>query len=147
MIEQIKEQKHIQSILKIKDDHIKKQLLEPRECSLTEWVQFLSSMVTAREDLIRVYGVLENDDLKYYMIAMNAVYPPISREMVIIYQNFYGAEDKETNSLLSSAIDLVNTWGKEVGAKRIHSFTHYPRVMTRFGFVVEKGSSIYREIK
>jgi hypothetical protein len=144
-IQRITDAKSIISILKIEDNHIQKQLLTPRNCTMLEWVQFLQSSIV-NERMIGIWGIIEDNNLINYIVAMNAVFPPIGKEILLVYQNFFGSIDEKGNHLGTLALEKVKEWGKLLGAEAIHTFTLYPRVMTRFGFVEEKGSSVYLKL-
>jgi hypothetical protein len=145
MIERIKDQKLIISILGVKDDMIKKQLLDPRNCTMAEWVQFLQAHIE-KGNFIGVWGIVKDEKLVNYMVALNSVYPPLGREVWLVYQNFFGLKDEDGNHLGSLALEQVKEWAVSLGAIKIHTFTEYPRIMSRFGFVEEKGRSVYLEL-
>lgn len=142
MIEKILDPKLIVSILQVPDDRIQYQLYEPRNCTQIEWVQFLQTNI-ANEKMIGVWGIIKEKKLIHYIVAFNAVYPPLGREILLVYQNFFGVTDEDGTHLGKQALELIKDWGRELGAIKIHTFTEYPRVMSKFGFVEEKGSSVY----
>lgn len=132
-IVRITEQKHIASILGLHDERLEKQVLHMRNISKADWVQFLSSMIT-KPNLIAIWGVLENDKIKHYLVALNAVMPPLAKEVFFLYQNFFGNKDSKGQPYHFQMLELVKQWGLEIGAESLCLTTAYPKVMSRFGF-------------
>ena len=139
-IVRITERRHIVSILAIEDERLDAQVLHLRNISKVEWVQWLESMIS-KENLIGMWGILENDKIRYYIVAMNAVMPPISKAIMLLYQNFFGAKDSNGNNY-GRVLDYIKKWGIELGANEICAFTRYPRIMSRFGFKKENHTSV-----
>lgn len=141
----ITDRKLIVTIAQLKDERLKKQVLEPRNCTLIEWVQFLETHIQ-RPNFLKIWGTVKDGMLKRYFVALNAVYPPLGREVVLLYQNYFGDINESGSHIGAQILEEVKKWGQELGAKKIHTFTKYPRVMSKFGFVEEKGSSVYIEL-
>ena len=126
----------VASILGIHDDRIDAQVLSNREMTKAEWVQFLERNVQ-NENYMRIWGTIEGNRVVHYLVASNVVIPPLAREVALLYSNFYGAKDESGQEYAPRALELVKEWGRGLGAKRIHTYTAYPNVMSRFGFVRE----------
>lgn len=145
-IERINSKELVATILAIDDSRLDKYVLKPRGCTKAEYVQGLTRQIV-REHFMRIWGVVEDEKVKYYMVAFNAVAPPFSREMYIWYQNFYGLKDENGNHLGEMAEEKVMEWARECGAFRVNTFTNKPKVMSMFGYQVEKGFSVYKNVK
>jgi len=141
-VERITEEKLIISILKVPDERLKKQVLDFLQCSLVEWAQFLQQFVKD-EKAMGIWGTVVDDKLKYYIVAMNSVLPPISRGVILLYQNYFAVKDDDGSQLGLKAFEMVKEWARSIGATKLTTFTQYPRIMSRFGFLQEKGSSVY----
>lgn len=144
-IVRITERKHIASILAIEDERLTPQVLYLRDITKAEWVQWLENIIT-REDHIRMWGVLKDNKLVYYLVAINAMMPPISREVLLLYSNFYGSKSDAGEEYNLMALEKVKEWAKELGALRIQTFTQYPRVMSKFGFQKEDAVSVVLQV-
>lgn len=155
-IREISEPAEIVSILALADDKLEKQVLKKVECTKAEWVQWLENMLK-RRDFMRIWGVVEDKKVQAYLVAVNAVAPPISRSVMILYQNFFGLKDGKETSLkfkkeeaektyLMKIWPMLEKWGQELGARQCQISTHVPRINSAFGFVAEKGVSMSKPI-
>lgn len=140
-IVRITERKHVASILAIEDERLAPQVLYLRDITKAEWVQWLENMVP-RDDVLRMWGVLENNKLVYYLVAINGMMPPLAYEVLLLYSTFYGAKNTAGDKYNIQVLEKVKEWGRELGAKRIQTFTQYPRVMSKFGFIKEDAVSV-----
>jgi len=102
-----------------------------------EWVQYLQNQMT-KEGWACMWGLVENGRIKRYIVAVNAVSPPISRAVLILYQNFF--KDHE-NGL--RALEEIKAWARTKGADRVAIHTLYPRINAQFGFMKEPGENMY----
>jgi len=102
-----------------------------------EWVQYLQNQMH-KEGWACMYGLIENGRVKKYMVAVNAVSPPISRAVLILYQNFF--KDHENGKI---ALEKIKTWARQKGAQKIAIHTLYPRINKEFGFIKEPGENMY----
>ena len=132
----IEDPKLIPTILKLNDVRLDKQVLEPVQCTKAEWIQWLISILT-KKDFAGIWALVIDNNIHRYIVALNAVAPPISRSVMLMYQNFF-AHPKGPE-----AFEKVKEWAMFLGAKRLAAITSYPRVMSRFGFIKEKGCSVY----
>ncbi len=139
-IVRITERKLIASILGIQDKRLEEQVLTIRGMNKAEWVQFLENYIE-HQDRIAVWGIVEDSKIKYYLVALNSIAPPISNEVALLYQNFFGAKDSDGKDY-RRVLDCVREWAKGLGARQIYAFTKYPRVMSRFGFKVDAGVGV-----
>lgn len=135
-IQRIIDQKTIATIFGIHDERLEDQV----SMSRAEWTQFLINS-TRREEFIGIWGLVKDNKVQRYMVAVNAVNPPISRSVLILYQNFF-----EDNDNGIAALEEVKAWARAKGAEKLAIQTLYPRVNARFGFQKEKGESMYLEI-
>lgn len=143
----VESEKDLVSILSLDDPMLAKQALENLDCTKAEWVQFILNFFRLGKDIFRVYAAFDNKKISAYMIAMNCMYPPISRSFMIIYQNFFGMKDNDGNLVLKRVLDKVVEWSKDNGAKKIVIQTEYPHINSRImGFKEEKGTPMILEI-
>lgn len=136
-IERILTKEEAASILEIEDIHLTEQV----PCSKAEWVQWLVENVE-RQDFIGIWGIKEGKKVKAYLIALNGVFPPISRSVYIFYQSFYEKAKQYADEVMSE----LKAWAKSCGASKITIYTKYPRVNSLFGFKPEKGVSMVMEL-
>jgi len=135
MIKRITTRAEVASILGLPDSRLTEQI----PCEKAEWVQWLEGQIE-KPEFLRIWGTVEDDKVTNYMVALNAVMPPISRSVLILYQSFYS----ETEGALE-ALAEVEKWAKELGATNLAIQTKYPRVNSQFGFV-EEGYSMVMKI-
>lgn len=141
IIDQVTEEQEITSILKLDDPRLNKQVLSRLQCTKAEWVQWIVRF-TRTPEFMRLWAVKDGKDIKAYMIAVNTVFPPISRSVNIVYQSFFGMKDEDGVLVGIKAIEKVKEWTKELGATNISIFTDKPHINAQFGFEVEKGVSM-----
>ena len=145
-IEQITDKKLVSTILALEDKGLEKYILKPTGCTKAEYVQYLERKLPLG-DVFRMWGVVENEKIKYYMAVFNCVEPPMSRSVMLFYQNFYGVRDENGDHLGTKAEEFVMEWARELGALVITTFTNKPRVMSLFGYEVEKGVVVFKKIE
>lgn len=136
------------SILSIDDERLESQVLNKVGCTKTEWVQWIVSNLEKNDGhFLRLWAAKdESGKVKAYIIAVNAVAPPISRSVFILYQNFFGMKDDEGVHYGPEVLLNVEKWAKELGAKNISIQTDYPRINSKFGFEPESGVSMVKRI-
>ena len=145
IVEQITDVEELTSILKLPDPMLDKQALSKLKCSKAEWVQWIIQY-TRNPNFMRVYAVKEGKDIKAYMIAVNAIAPPISRCFLIVYQCFFGMKDEDEQFVGQFAIDEIAKWTLENGSDEINIFTDKPHINEKFGFKTERGVSMVLEL-
>jgi len=146
-IERIEKQGEATTILSIDDPKLADQVLNRVECSKVEWVQWIVSHLTLDDGRhMRLWAVKEDNKIKAYMIAMNAVQPPLSRSIFILYQNFFGMTDEEGEPYHRKLLEKVKQWAKECGARKLCIQTDYPHINSRLDFV-EEGHTMVLELK
>ena len=145
IVERIMEEEEITSILKLEDPRLEKQVLSRLQCTQAEWVQWIV-MYTRQPDFMGLWAVKEGKDIKAYMIAVNAVAPPISRSVSIVYQSFFGMKDADGDLVALQAVEQIKEWAKEKGALNISIFTDKPRINALYGFEAEKGVSMVMKL-
>jgi len=138
IVERITEPKEATSILKLEDPRLEKQVLQKLNCSKAEWVQFIVSYIS-KIDFLGLWAVKENENIKAYMIAVNAIAPPISRSILILYQSFFGMKDEDGELIGLQALNAIKEWAKEKGAISLTICTDKPRINSQFGFEKEDG--------
>ena len=136
VVKRITEQSKVATIYYLHKERSDTRLESQIEGEVTEWIQWLVEMVQ-RQDYLGIWGVMDEDGyrIKDYMVAVNAVYPPISRSVMILYQSFF----KDTESGVE-ALTEIKKWAEEKGANKIVIQTDYPRVNSKFGFVKSRGT-------
>lgn len=133
------------SILAIDDPLLKEQVLDRVGCSKAEWVQWIvSHLMRGDGKILRLWAIEEGGKIRAYMVAMNAVNPPLSRAIYILYQNFFGMTDDEGEPYHKELLQIVKEWAKECGATRLAIQTDYPRVNSRLGFIEEGHSMVLK---
>lgn len=80
-------------------------------CDKGEWVQWLMGQV--ENPNIFIAGDV-GDEIKSYIVACNAVMPPVSNSICIVM--FYSSGDIESNMEL---VKLLNKWSREKGAREV----------------------------
>jgi len=138
IVERIVEPKEATSILKLEDPRLEKQVLQKLNCSKAEWVQFIVSYIS-NQNFLGLWAIKENEDIKAYMIAVNAIAPPISRSVLILYQTFFGMKDEDGELVGMQALNAIKEWAREKGAINISIITDKPRINSQFGFEKEDG--------
>lgn len=131
-VKRITDAEILTSILKIDDPGLHKNVLDPLKCSEAEWNQGLIMMVEA--DIMRVYGVIEGDHIKGYVIAVNCFAPPFSRHVGIGYLYL---EDNLINAYGDEILSQVKSWADEIGVKQLRLACEsegLARLYARFGF-------------
>lgn len=141
IVERIVEPKEATSILKLEDPRLEKQVLQKLNCSKAEWVQFIVSYIS-NQNFLGLWAIKENEDIKAYMIAVNAIAPPISRSVLILYQTFFGMKDEDGELVGMQALNAIKEWAREKGAINISIITDKPRINSQFGFEKEDGISM-----
>lgn len=101
----------IAGIMQLEDDV----LTEVFPCELGEWVQFLVQNV-ANPNFFMM-GVTEEDKLLGYFIAINAIAPPVSNCISVLYSKTAGMENNK------AVLDALIAWAKEKGAVSIDFVT------------------------
>ncbi len=139
-IQRITEPKEATSILSLDDPRLNDQVLSRVECSKAEWVQWIVSHLAG--NFIRLWAIKDGMKIKAYMVAVNAVNPPLSRSVIILYQNFFGMTDDEGEPYHKELLKKVMEWAISCGARRLAIQTDYPRVNSRLGFVEEGHSMV-----
>ena len=146
-VERIENEAEVVSILSLDDPRLQKQVLDNLECTKAEWVQGIVSMMKLNNgNFLRVYASKEKGKIKAYMIAVNAIMPPLSRYFTIVYQNFFDMENDNGELIGREALDMVIDWAKSEGAKKIVIQTEYPRIMSQFEFKPEKGTPMVLDL-
>ena len=135
MIKRITTRAEVASILGLPDSRLTEQI----PCEKAEWVQWLEGQIE-KPKFLRIWGTVEEDKVTNYMVALNAVMPPISRSVLILYQSFYSktAEGVEV-------LGEIKKWKEELGGIDIAIQTKYPRVNSQFGFVQEGYLMVLKE--
>ena len=147
-VKKITSVEEIISILSLKDERLEKQVLQRLECTKAEWVQWIVKMLTFNDgNSLKVWATSDElKKIKAYIIAMNAVSPPISKSVLILYQNYFGIKDDDGVLYLEKALICVEEWGKELGANKIIIQTNYPRINSKLGFILEDGVSMFKRL-
>ncbi len=145
IVERITDLKEVTSILKIDDPYLEKQVLSRLKCSKAEWVQYIVSYIP-NEEFMGLWAVKEDENIKAYMIAVNAVAPPISRSVIVLYQTFFGMKDEDGSLLGLKAIEKIKEWATEKGAINLVIQTDKPHVNSRIGFVKDNVTSMTMEL-
>jgi hypothetical protein len=144
-IERIISEEMAAGILRLEDPRLQSQVLDRLECTKSEWVQgIVRYLPFLYGNFLRMWAIREGMAIRAYMIAVNAVQPPFSRSVMIVYQNFFGMTDDEGELYLQRCLDEVKAWTRELGAKKICIVTDYPRVNARLGFVEEGHSMVLK---
>jgi len=120
--------KDITQILSLQDDHLEKQI----PCDKGEWVQWLVQNI--ENDRIGIWTIKDDNEgrVKAYVVAVDAMNPPISDSVVILYSSVYSSIGEEGNQ---EVMEKIKEWSRERGAKKITIQTWYPRIMSTYGFV------------
>jgi hypothetical protein len=128
----------------IDDQRLEDQVLDQVGCTKAEWVQWITDNAK-NGNFIGVWGTVRDDRIERYIVAVNGVYPPLSRAVLILYQNFFGETDEDAHPLFDRALACVDEWAEILGANRITGVTKYPRIMGKYGFERE-GIAITKHI-
>ena len=112
----------IAKIMYLDDD----KLTEAFPCELGEWVQFLIQNVDNPN--IFMLGEKEGDELIGYLIAINAIAPPVNNSVSILYSKTAGKEINK--AFLAALID----WSKEKGGSSIDLLTNNVVGCSIYGF-------------
>jgi len=124
-LKRVTETEEISTIFKIDDDRLEKNV----PCTKAEWIQFLL-MWAEYPEKFAIFGLVDDEgNVQKYFACINAVMPPISKSVLILYQNFYSDHE---NGL--TAFEMVKQWARECGAEKICIQTMYPRINSKFGF-------------
>ena len=130
----------ISSILNLVDDRLEGQI----PCSKIEWVQWLMQNID-KEEFLAIWVAKESQMLMGYMVALNALYPPISASIMILYQSFFSLKDEENQHKGELVLAQVKKWAMNLGATKISIVTKYPRINSKFGFK-EEGTAMVLEL-
>jgi len=125
MIKRLQTIKEVIHIIKVEDD-----VEERYECEKGEWIQFLTKIV-ADDRVLILASFNEYEEIVGYVVAQNAVVPPLGYYVHIIYA--YSPGNKE-NFLM---MEEIKKWALSIGAKEI-SATVKPEGIDRllkYGFI------------
>lgn len=106
-----------------------------------EWIQWLQKAIY-NSKFVAVWFIEKDGELQEYLVAMNAVAPPISFGIYILYYTFKDVKIENTHRM---AFEKIKEWAREeCQARDIVINTRYPKFMGQFGFVkTEYTSMIY----
>lgn len=103
--------------------------LESFPCDLGEWVQYLIKMVDNPN--FYICGSVENGELLGYVVAVNAVLPPVSKFVNIAYYKSPGY--KEGLEILED----LEKWAAHIGAEEIIFSSKKVGVFEKYGFTTK----------
>lgn len=98
--------------------------------SRSEMIQLLMNGLTVPDSIV-AWGVFDNANrLKGYLVALNAIMPPLSKAVTIIY-----AHSTAPTRAQKQVLDCVEAWAKELGATNMIIQTTAPSALyTKYGF-------------
>jgi len=114
----------IMLLLKVEDT-----VEEMYKCSRGEWIQFLISIIQSPNIMI-LASVDKDNIINSYTIIQNAIVPPLSNSVHIIYN--FSLEDKENNEMFNT----IKNWALSLGADRITMTTKIDILnFEKYGFI------------
>ena len=125
MLKRLQTVKEVIHIIKVEDDVEKRY-----NCKKGEWIQFLTKIV--EDDRVFIIASFnEYDEIVGYVIAQNAVVPPLGWYVHIIYA--YSPGNKE-NFLM---MEEIKKWGLSIGATEISATVKPGGVdrLLKYGFI------------
>lgn len=110
----------IATILNLPDDGLAANILSGFKCTRAEWVQYLKDYSPELDhDFLRVYGVVSDDKVQGYMVAINTYFPPLSRAFIVLYQTFLQLTAPERPKAALAALEKIKAWALEKGCHMI----------------------------
>lgn len=116
------EAEEIAKILYLNDD----KLTQVFPCEVGEWTQFLMQHIDNPNFFMR--GVLEDNKLIGYLVAVSSIIPPVNKSITVLYSKTAGTEANH------AVLDELIEWSQEKGAASIDFITDNPVGHTVYGF-------------